>query len=206
MTVTERRRTHRIEIGLYGFSETVFDFNGEQYIARATGEATYGIDGSPTFRIELVYPELPNLRCMELTPMSDGCVLMKLSEVPNNRIVEPFIESLPVTNPKLAFAQQMLERRFGADFIKNRLSGIFYPSLLLVREDLKNRDEIIGRETEIANESDKMVKNIVSLISRFVKENSVTEETAESSEENDKQGFISGIVDMIKKRLSPRSK
>lgn len=194
MTVTERGALHRLEIGLYGFSETVLDFNGELYKIKVSGEATYDVGGKPVFRIELVYPELPNARYIELSPTDEGRVLMKLHELPNSRIAEPFLESLPVTNPKLAFAKQMLERRFGADFLRLKLERVFSPTLLLVREDADDAVAVLEGEEELAEADNRTVRSILALVSRFIKEDPALEDTGEDTERAEGQGFLGGII------------
>ena len=194
MTVTEGKSEKRLQLGLYGFAESVLDFNGELYKVMACAEASYDTDGKPMFRIELAYPELPNTRYIELSFAEDGCVLMKLSERPNSRIAEPFLESLPVTNPKLAFARQMLERRYGSGFLASRLERIFCPSLLLIREDADSREELLRREEDIAEADNRTVRSILSLVERFIKDAPVREETYEETERAEEQGFFGSII------------
>ncbi len=205
MTVTERGALHRLEIGLYGFSDTVLDFNGELYRIKVSGEATYDVDGKPIFRIELVYPELPNSRYIELSPTEKGGVLMKLYERPNSRIVLPFLESLPVTNPKLAFAKQMLERRFGGDFLSLKLERVFSPTLLLVREDADDAAAILEGEEELAEADNRTVRSILALISRFIKEDPATEDTGEDTERREGQGFLGGIIKRLADFARPKN-
>ena len=133
----------------------MLDFNGELYRVRASGEAAYGFDGKPVFKIELAYPELPNSRFIELSAVPGEGFLMKLYESPDNRIAESFIETLHVTNPRLAFAKQLLERRLGADYLKNKLGAIFSPSLLLVDERAELREDILAREESSAEAENK---------------------------------------------------
>lgn len=204
MSVTEGDAVYKLEIGLFGFSDSVLDFNGELYRVRASGEAAYGFDGKPVFKIELAYPELPNSRFIELSAVPGEGFLMKLYESPDNRIAESFIETLHVTNPRLAFAKQLLERRLGADYLKNKLGAIFSPSLLLVDERAELREDILAREESSAEAENKTVKNIFALISRFIREDPVPDEASDIGEESDKQGFFGGLIERIK-RLAKKS-
>ena len=194
LAVIEGKREKRLELGLYGFAESTLDFNGELYTVKACAEASYDTDGKPIFRIELVYPEIPNTRYIELSLADEDCVLMRLSERPNNRIAEPFLESLPVTNPKLAFAKQMLERRYGSDFLSARLERVFCPSLLLIKENADLREEILLREEDIAEADNRAVRNILSLVERFIKDAPVREESYEETERAEEQGFLGSII------------
>ena len=194
LAVIEGKREKRLELGLYGFAESTLDFNGELYTVKACAEASYDADGKSIFRIELVYPEIPNTRYIELSLADEDCVLMRLYERPNNRIAEPFLESLPVTNPKLAFAKQMLERRYGSDFLSARLERVFCPSLLLIKEDADLREEILLREEDIAEADNRAVRNILSLVERFIKDAPVREESYVETERAEEQGFLGSII------------
>ena len=194
MTVCEGGVEMRLELGLYAFAESVLDFNREIYRVRVCAEATYDSDGKLIFKIEMIYPELPNTRYIELSFAEEGCVLMRLSELPGGRIAEPFLESLPVTNPKLAFAKQILERRFGSDFLASKLERIFSPALLLVREDADDAEAILAREEESAEADNRTVRTVLALVARFIKDDPVRADTDEDSERDEEPGFLSSII------------
>ena len=204
LTVRSGDDVHRLVIGLYGFSETVLDFNGEKYLVRALGESTYGDDGAPLYRITILFPELPNTRFLELRPIGDGSILLSFTETPGKRIAASFLESMPVTNPKLSFAKQMLERRFGADFLERRLDRLFSPSLTLVAEGSAREAEILAYEEELAAADNAAVTSLMSLASRFLKEDPLPEASSEDSAE-ESGGALYGVLERIK-RLIKRDK
>ncbi len=201
LETVEGGERNRLEIGLYDHAEGIFELRGEKYLARAVGEATYDIDGKPMFRIEIVFPELPNTRIMELFGAGDEAMLLKLSERPNNRIAEPFLESIPVMNPKLAFAKQMLDRRFGNDFLKSKLARIFSPSLMLIRADAERADELIAYEEELEREETRSVRLLVSMLLRFMK-GEVEEEIPDAPPEEEKRGFFSELMEKIRRMVN----
>jgi len=202
--IAEGGADFQFEVGLYGFADTVLNFNGESYLARVAGEACYDAEGKPMYRIEIVYPELPNTRILELYISGEDTLLLKLYETPNNKIAEPFIESLTVTNPKLAFAKQMLERHFGSDFIKSKLARIFYPTLVLVRADSERADFVISYEEELAEADNKSIKGITSVLSRFMRDDEKLEDSGENTAEEDPGGIIGGILEKIKRFTQKR--
>ena len=204
LTVKSGDAEHRLEIGLYGFRETLLDFNGEKYTVRALGESTYADDGAPLYRITLLFPELPNTRFLELRPVGDGSMLLSFTETPGKRIASSFLESLPVTNPKLSFAKQMLERRFGADFLERRLERLFSPSLTLVERGSAREAEILAYEEMLAATDNAAVDSLMNLVSRFLKEDPLPEVSSEDSAE-ESGGALYGVLERIK-RLIKRDK
>jgi hypothetical protein len=57
---------HKVEIGLYGYAETLMNFGGELYRMRTLGGVVSGATGQPVYRIEMIFPELPNSRRIAL--------------------------------------------------------------------------------------------------------------------------------------------
>lgn len=202
MIISEGGAVQRIEIGLYSHKETHLEYNREKYIARIMGEATYDVEGKPMFKIEMIFPELPNARMIELYAAGEDAFMMKLSESPNNRIAEPFIESLPVTNPRFAFAKQLLDRRFGGDFLKSKLARLFFPTLLIVREGAEREEELISYDAELFREETRSASVLVSMLLKFMKSDS-DDEITDASPEEERRGFFSELFERIR-RLSDK--
>lgn len=190
---------HRLEIGLYSHAETVLDFNGERYLAAVLGEASYDSSGARVYRIELVFPELPNTMVIELQPREGDLIYMSFSETPGARIAAPLLESLPLTNPRAAFAKQILDKRFGADFLERRLERVFSPSLLLVRSGSPREDEILRLETERAREDNAAIDALVGLLHRFSKEEH--RELPPEDCEAEEGSVLGGILERIKRLI-----
>ncbi len=163
-TSREGGTDYRLEVGLYEFKSTVLDFNGEKYIVRAMGEAEYGDGGDPVYKIELILPEMPNSRKMRFTFGEDGRIILRMTEVPNEKIAEPLVESIYMTNPKLAFAVNMLERRLGDRFINRKLESVFSPTLVGADTHSDRYYDIIADEKTRADEASRSTKAISSLI------------------------------------------
>ena len=106
---------------MYEFKTSVLNFNGEKYIVRAMCEAMEDEDRNKIFKLELLFPEMPNSRKMKFTLEDGGKLTLRMTETPNHKIAEPFIESIYMTNPKFAIAVRILERRLGDKFINRKL-------------------------------------------------------------------------------------
>jgi hypothetical protein len=157
---------YRLEVGIYGFKTTVLNFNGEKYIVRALGEALFNDDGHRVYKLFLVLPEMPNSRRIKFTFGEDGRLVMKMSEIPNEKIAEPLVEGIYATNPKFAFAVKMLERRLGDRFINRKLESIFSPVLIGADTHSKKYTDILADEKARAEEAKRSTGAISALIMR----------------------------------------
>ena len=157
---------YRLEVGIYGFRTTVLNFNGEKYIVRALGETYLNEDGHRVYKIQLILPEMPNSRRIKLSFGEDGRMLMKMSEIPNEKIAEPLIEAIYATNPKFAFAVKMLERRLGDKFINRKLESVFAPVLVGADTHSKKYTDILANEKARAEEAKRSTGAISALIMR----------------------------------------
>ena len=140
------------------------NFNGEKYIVRALGEAAFNDDGHRIYKLALVFPEMPNSRKIKFTFGEDGRLVMKMSEIPNEKIAEPLVEGIYATNPKFAFAVKMLERRLGDRFINRKLESIFSPVLIGADTHSKRYTDILADEKARAEEAKRSTGAISALI------------------------------------------
>ena len=160
--VYEESNTYVIRAGLYGYESSIINYNGEKYIVRALAERCPGEHGENIFKIELIFPEMPNSRLITMKKDSDGTLLINLSENPDQKIAEPLIESIYITNPKLSFAVGLLERRLGDRFIQRKLEKLFRPTLRGVNAEAdEGKLEAINRELETAEGETKMLADLL---------------------------------------------
>lgn len=160
---------YAVEAGLYEYKTTVLDFRGERYIVSVMAEALINKSGDEEYRLEFLFPEMPNTRMIRMY-FTDLGLQVDFSETPNNRIVDMLLARVPETSSVAGFAITLLERRFGEDFIEKKVEEIFSPKLPGVSVDDPDCKEIIRRlEAERAEESG-TVRVLRSLVTRFFKE------------------------------------
>ena len=192
---------HKVEIGLYGYAETLMNFGGELYRMRTLGGVVSGAKGQPVYRIEMIFPELPNSSVIELTVIDEDSVKMNFYETPNEQIVAPVLASFSSANPKLAFAVQMLERKFGHGFVENRLKGIFSPEITLIRRGCPNEQELLSREIEQMKIDNAVIQSLAGLVLRFMRESPLTEQTDEERSPEQKGGALLGLLERIRRMI-----
>lgn len=146
MTVVESGVPYRIHVGLYGYEECILDFRGEAYIVKVMGEVRRGGSGECEFRIELLFPELPNTRMIKITVPREDKIRLELSEVPNSRVIDELVGRMPQQSPLIGFAFGLLSRGFGEDFITKRTEEAFSPVLIGADIDFEGYETIIDTE------------------------------------------------------------
>ncbi|MBO5906550.1 MAG: serine hydrolase [Clostridia bacterium] len=205
---TESGVDYSLEVGLYEYKSTVLDFRGEKYAVSVMGEALTDRDGVGEYRIEFLFPEMPNTRMIKIKPDAAGRITVTLSEVPNDKIVDLLIKKVPNQNGVAGFVLDMLERRFGEGFIQKKLEEIFSPTIVGADVTHPDAEKIMEEELRRVEDESGVVRLIRSVVARFFKESvgiseaRATEQTSSEADgkSSDKRGFFSSILGKIKKR------
>ena len=197
----EGGHSYRLPVGFYDFKDSVLNYHGEKYMVRVMGEAMEDEDRNMLFKLELLFPEMPNTRMLKFTFLEDGELYMRMSEMPNEQLGDTFTEEVMKTNPKLAFIADLLEKRVGKNFIDKKLSETFSPSLIGARVGAENYTVIMDEERAKLKANEKTVKFIDVLIDRFIRE-------SDEEDDDDKGGireFFGDIMDRIREKIPQKS-
>jgi hypothetical protein len=146
LSFIESGQEYCLEVGLYAYASSELDFRGERYLVKAMGEAHRGHRGEWEFRIEILFPELPNTRMLSITIPGENKIRLQLLEVPNHRIVDEIVGRMPGQSPLLGFAFGLLERGFGEDFVFKRTEEAFAPVLIGADIDYEGYATILDGE------------------------------------------------------------
>lgn len=170
MRMTVGRSVYTLPVGLYRYESCTVDVRGEPYLVRTLGEAVTDADGHVFYKIECVFPELPNTRMLYLYPTEDGCVRLDLREAPDHKLLSSFGQSFLTSDERPSRAFQLLERAFGEDFLAERASGVFNLSLRGIDVEHAGVDEfLLSCERERAERVAKYGL-LIGLVRRFVGE------------------------------------
>lgn len=197
MNMVDGDGTHRIELGLYEPKEAVLDVQGEKYIVRTRAAAVPSSDGEIEYRIELMLSEMPNSRMITVRRKDKDRITVTFSELPNSTIVDNILEKLPQDSPIISFLIELLEKRFGEDFIQRKSFETFNPTLVGVDNASPDFEAVMEQERSIAAAESRTVKLLRSVVDRFFKEacEEVEDDTPVEKEVKEKKrpGFISAI-------------
>lgn len=160
--------THKFRAGLYGYEESVIDFSGEKYMVSALASSEIGKDGVESFKIELIFPELPNTRVLILTPHENYRMSFKMLETPNQKLAMPFLEAMTGGSKKIAFALDFIEKRLGEDFLADKIAELFEPSLTAVDTSCPAFDEVFLEERLASEERLRPGKMLAGLVGHFM--------------------------------------
>ena len=199
-TVVEAGVSYPMEIGFTDFKESVLDYHGEKYLVRAMGEVMEDEDREMLYKIELLFPELPNLRTLKLSFNEDGSLKVRMSEVPNNRIADIYLADMQENNPRMSFVYDIINKRLGKNFVENRLNDAFSPTLIGARVGATNYTEIMDAEREKLRAGAKTAKVINTIVDKLFHD----EDDGGDADHSGIRTFFGDIVDRIKKKL-PKS-
>lgn len=210
MIIKESEEEYRIGIGFYGYKENIMDFRGEKYIVKAMASAFVNEEGEGEYRIEFLYPELPNTRMLKITHISDGVIRLAFTEVPNNKIIDNILTRATSESTALGFIMDLIERRLGEGVVNKKVEKTFSPVLIGANINYPGYERVIEEENAKSAYESFSVKLLRSIVDKFFKEDkseAKAEARSEGKEEKKTQNtppntkpqksFIGNIVGKI---------
>ena len=169
MVVEEGDEVHCLEVGLYEYKTTVLDFRGEKYTVSAMGEAERNPDDLLAFRVELVFPELPNALMMRFVQHHPDRVELKITEIPNSGVVHSIQNRLVNSHTTAEIIMNLLDARFGEELIHEKIERSFAPSFVLANSGLPGYEKILEEEEERRRDDSNLARTIKSFIEKYVR-------------------------------------
>lgn len=197
-TSREGGTDYTLEVGLYEYKETVLNFGGEPYIVRALGVAIRDEDYQPVFKMELVFPEMPNRRAIKLSFLSEGELLVRMDEMPNQRIATSFIESMPVTNPKMELISKLLGHKLGDNFFEEKITDLFAPILVGAKYGCVDYTEILEEQERKLQEELARTAILVQTLQKYG-----ARDRGEGDEK--RENILTRLFDKVKEKLKKQS-
>ncbi len=198
LTVKEREEIHKIEVGLYEYKTTEVDFRGEKYLIKALGEAEYNPDGTKAFRIELVYPELPNTLMMRFVKRFEDRVELQVTEIPNSGVIDSIAARLVESHSTVEILMNVLDNRFGEEVIREKIERTFAPSFVIADVCQHGYENIIAEEEKKARQDSDLVKTIKNVVRKYIRYDD--DEVEEKKSDFGIKNIISGIAEKFKKK------
>ena len=193
-TVTEGGTSYKLEVGFYDFKTTVLDYHGEKYIVKAIGEAMEDEDREMLYKLEILFPEMPNTRMIKLSLVEDGKLLVRMSEMPNQRIVDVFLAETTLTDPKIAFIYNLLEVRIGKNFVARHVHDMFAPTMIAANPSAENYTAIMDEEREKIKLKEKNNRFIDGIVKKLFHDSDIIDYDAEEGAE--KSSFLTFFRDV----------
>ena len=194
---TEGGTSYRLEVGFRDFADNVIDLHGEKYIVRVMGEAMEDEDRNMLYKLELLFPELPNSRMIKLSFTDEDRLLMRMSEMPSEKIAEVFMKEMNGTNPKLNAYMDIIEKRIGKNTANKRMTDTFAPRIIGARIGSENYTRIMDEEREKLKAGEKTSRLIDTVIDKLLHDD---------DDEPSVRGFFGEIVDKIKSKIPQKPK
>ncbi len=162
-------RVFKLEVGFYGYRTTHIDVSGEKYAVSVMG----GIEASgdaTVYKLELVFPELPNTRRIEIRHADRGAVSVKFSEHPDEGIAETFSREILKSNGLASFFIDIAERRLGEGFVSEKLRGTFVRTLVGARVGSQHYTAVLEEERARAREGEASKRMLEGFLERHLRE------------------------------------
>ena len=191
VSVEEGCSSYKFRAGFYAYEESIVDICGEKYLLSSLASAGIGKDGSVNYKIEIVFPELPNKRVLIFTPFAEARIKFEMLETPNQKLALPFLETMTNGNKKIALALDFVAKRLGEDFLEDKISELFEPTLIGVDEANPDFKEFLQEETLANNERLRSGKMLAGLISQFVRDD---------DEEISKFSLVAGLFGFMRNK------
>lgn len=170
MVVVESGKRLRIPIGIYEYKTATVDFRGEKYIVKSMAEAVFHPQSQTEYRIEILFPELSSTRMIRIKRQSPDRIIIALSESPNEKIIEKYLDSMTNSVSVISIAFNILERRLGKGFIADAMKKTFNPILVGANVQYSGYEKIIEQENYRSSEELNSVRLIRAVVDRFFKE------------------------------------
>ena len=200
LTVIEGNAAYALEVGIYEYKFTTLDFRGEKYIVGVMGHATDDEHRHAIYKLEFLFPELPNTRKIKISVIDKERILISFSEDPDDKIIQGLFEVFPVTNPRVGIVIDLLENRIGDNFISSKIEDVFNPQFISADVGSPSFDEIMKNEEKKASETSSLMKTLSSIVTRLSNE---FEELPENRAEQKQKSLIGNILSKIKKKKKP---
>lgn len=188
---TEAGTSYCLEVGFSEFKETTVNFNGERYIVRVMGEAMEDEDRNTIYKLELVFPELPNTRRIKLSLTDDERLIARFCEIPDESIADTFLGELEGISPRMSSYIGFVERIVGKNTAGRRIREAFAPTLVGARVGSYSYDAVMTEEKEKRRLSDRNARRIDAVVEKLLRDDNG----------EDERGFIGDIVDKIRLKI-----
>lgn len=186
--------TAEIDLGLYSYAESIIDLCGERYLVRAAASAEADGEGGTVYKLEFIFPEMPNVRRATMSLSVNGRLHIRLSEVPDEQISTDLLCTAKMTSPRLSSLFSVLERTLGHDYLSKRLGELFTPEIMAISTAAPDLEAALEEENERIAARVSSSRLVRSLLSRF---------SAEDGEVTDKPSVperISGFLGRFKRK------
>lgn len=188
-----------ITAGREGAVENVLEYYGEKYLVRAIC-GTSRIDGEVIYKLELIFPELPNSRKITIRKSAEDIIELFFEESPDAQTFIPFIRRLRDESNLVKIAFEMIERKLGRGFVERKVHELFTPSFIAPRADSVLAKTILEAENSRIEKERKEILS-VPFISAFVKKSIDDGESPDPlpTKKRGFLGFLSGLFSSHKR-------
>ena len=180
-----------IALGSYSYVESTLTQRGETYLVRGAISADTDGDGGFVYKIQLLFPELPNTRRISLSLTPDGRLTLHLSEVPGEQMAPNLLRVAQMSSPRLSTFFSMTERTLGHGYLARKLGDLFTPEITAISSASPGAEDFLAEENEKMTSRINSSRLVRSIVSRFSAE--------EVENEPQSNGFCAKMSNLLSK-------
>lgn len=175
MTVVSGEDVNEIEIGLYRHYEGILRFRGEVYLIRAAGEVETCADGTLTYRIDLVYPELPNSMTLRFKKTLPDRIAVEMREVPDHTAADTMIRRL-TSGGAVERISRLSIGKYGTDRVRDRFSRSFAPIYVAADTSAPEWEKVILAEESVGRAERRFARAVEATVVKYIGDREGAEE------------------------------
>lgn len=156
-----------IALGIYNYTDSTVVQRGEHYLVRGAISADTDGGGKLIYKIDLIFPELPNTRRIRLSLSADGRLNMCLCEMPGKDIAPDLMRVVKMSNPRTSSLFSMIERTLGRDFMPRKMGELFTPEITAISTSAPDADTFLAEENERIMAKVNSSRLVRSILARF---------------------------------------
>ena len=168
---------------------------------KAIGEAAHEPDGSVTYRVELLYPELPNTLMMSFKKTLCDRIAVSIAEIPNEDIVDSMATRLADSNSAVALFMNALDNKFGHDVLLERLGRTFAPTFVAADKSAQGYESVVAEEEAIVREDQAFGRRISAFVNKYIR----LDEDGDGRPDFSIKALFSDIAERLKEKWNSRS-
>ena len=162
----ENDEKYRIKVGFSSYEESVINVHGEKYIVSVLGEFTLSEHREKMLKLEVLFPELPNVRKISIYYGNLTNVRIKFEEVPGKPMIEKLLSGFTGSLPKSLTLLSIIKPQFNIEVMKYKILSGFEPILSAKAHktsavDNSDDDPTANIEKTTCNKAESETDNIV---------------------------------------------
>ncbi|MDY3846545.1 MAG: serine hydrolase [Eubacteriales bacterium] len=151
----EKDEQYRLKIGFTSYEESVIDVHGEKYIVSVLGEFTLSENREKMLKLDIIFPELPNVRKISIYYGDASNIRIKFEEIPGRAMISRLVSGVVGSLPKAIALLSIIKPQFNVEVMKFKILAGFEPTLIAsIKDSLSYTDKVDSEKSDKSKNPD----------------------------------------------------